>query len=302
VTAQIPPRSEYTPAAVAACEKALRTVITKIGPWGAQLVLIGGMAPKYLVGEVRDDMSAHIGTTDLDVVVGVALETEDDAAYRTLQKNLSESRFSPAIDPDTMNELTFRWERQVDGVNVALEFFCPVGSGTPGKLRRNPGEGVGSKISAVRTRGAELAAEDFVTVNLSGDTLDRGGIREAVPVKVANILPFLVLKSLALQERDKDKDAYDVVWILNAYQRGPETVAIAARRSKVAARPEVTEAIEDLRNAFKSPDHAGPARYARFQAEDSSDLEEESRLRRFAHGTVTLFLKAWDSFEGAAAR
>src|SRR5262245_11000073 len=82
------PRATYTPTAVAACEKALRTVLTKIGPWGAQLVLIGGMAPKYLVGDVPADLPPHIGTTDLDVVVGVALETDEEAAYRTLQQNL----------------------------------------------------------------------------------------------------------------------------------------------------------------------------------------------------------------------
>lgn len=298
MTAPIPPRAEYTPEAVAACEKALRTILTKIGPWGAQLVLIGGMAPKYLVGKIQEEIPPHIGTTDLDVVVGVALETEDEAAYRTLQNNLSEAGFSPAIDPDTRQELSFRWERQIDGVNVALEFFCPVGDGEPGKLRRNPGNGVGSRISAIRTRGAELAAEDYVTVELSGDTLDKGGIREAVRIKVANLLPFLVLKSLALQERDKDKDAYDIVWILNAYQRGPESFAIEARRSRVASRPEVRDAIEALRTTFKTPDHAGAAKYARFQADDSSDTEEESRLRRFAYGTVLQFLRTWDSLEG----
>jgi len=295
MTAPIPPRAEYTPEAVAACEKALRTILIKIGPWGAQLVLIGGMAPKYLVGKTPEEIPPHIGTTDLDVVVGVALETEDEAAYRSLQRNLVEAGFSPAFDLDTDKELTFRWERQVDGVKVALEFFCPVGDGEPGKLRRNPGEGVGSRISAVRTRGAELAAEDYVTVNLSGDTLDKGGIREAVPIKIANILPFLVLKSLALKERDKDKDAYDIVWILNAYRRGPESFAMAARRSAVANRPEVSEAVEALRTLFKSPDHAGAAKYARFQAENSSDAEEESRLRRFANGTVSQFLRTWDS-------
>jgi hypothetical protein len=106
---------------------------------------------------------------------------------------------------------------------VCLEFFCPVGDGAPGRLKRNPGEGVGSQISAIRMRGAELAAADFIIVHLSGETLDGGGIRENVPVKVANILPMLVLKSLALQERDKDKDAYDIVWTLSAYGGGPSS-------------------------------------------------------------------------------
>lgn len=117
------PRAEYTPQAVEVCEKALRTLLTKIGPWGTQLVLIGGMAPRYLVGSVPAELPPHVGTRDLDVVVGVALETDDEAAYRTLQKNLVESGFAPGRDPDSGNEMTFRWERRVDGVTVVLEFF-----------------------------------------------------------------------------------------------------------------------------------------------------------------------------------
>jgi len=45
------PRHPYTPFALAACEKALLTLLTKIGAWGNQLVLIGGMTPRYLIGE-----------------------------------------------------------------------------------------------------------------------------------------------------------------------------------------------------------------------------------------------------------
>lgn len=288
-----PPRGEYTPAAVAACEKALRSLMTKIGPWGAHLILIGGMAPKYLVGSAPPELGPHVGTTDLDVVVGVAVEADDEAAYRTLQKNLTESDFRPSRDPDTGRELTFRWERRVDDITVCLEFFCPVGDGAPGRLKRNPGEGVGSQISAIRMRGAELAAADFIMVHLSGDTLDDGGIRENVPVKVANVLPMLVLKSLALQERDKDKDAYDIVWTLSAYGGGPANVAEAARRSPIVDRAEVGEAIELLRSNFRTHEHAGPSRYARFELGDSGDSDTRDRLRRFAHGAVVAFLSGW---------
>ncbi|HEY9449785.1 MAG TPA: hypothetical protein VIQ60_08520 [Gemmatimonadaceae bacterium] len=295
-----PPRAEYTPEAVEACEKALRTLLTKIGPWGTQLVLIGGMAPKYLVGSVPAELPPHVGTTDLDVIVGVALETDEEAAYRTLQKNLVESGFAPSREPETGDEITFRWERGVDGVTVALEFFCPAGDGVPGRLRRNPGPGVGSRVSAIRTRGAELAAADHIIVRLTGDTLDDGGLREDVEVRVANILPLLVLKSIALHERDKDKDAYDIVWTLNAYRDGPPSVAKAARQSPIVEDAVVGEAIDLLRSNFRTYEHAGPAKYARFEIADPGDGDERDRLRRYAHGTVAAFLRAWDL--GAASK
>ncbi len=258
------------------------------------------MAPRYLVGSIPAELPPHVGTTDLDVVVGVALETDEEEAYRTLQKNLIESGFTPGRDPDTGSEMTSRWERSVDGVTVALEFFCPVGDGAPGRLKRNPGSGVGSRVSAIRTRGAELAATDYIIAPLAGDTLDEGGIRENVHVKVANILPLLVLKSFALDERDKDKDAYDIVWTLNAYREGPSSVAEAARRSPVVNETTVGEAIDLLRSHFRTHEHTGPARYARFEIAGSEDGDERDRLRRYAHGTVAAFLRAWDL--GAASK
>jgi hypothetical protein len=287
------PQLLYTPKALAACEKALRTILKKIGPWGTQLILIGGMTPKYLVGNAPKDIKEHVGTTDLDVVVGVTLSTEEEEAYRTLQQNLKESGFAPGKNPETGQEETFRWVRDVDGVNVALEFFCPVGDGTAGKLYRNPGKNVGSKISAIRTRGAELAGQDNFTVTLSGDTLDEGGIKEGVVAKVANFLPFLVLKAFAIEERDKPKDSYDVIWTLNAYKNGPQSVIEEITKSPILDHGDVAVAVGYFRKNFASIDHSGPAQYARFEQSGGSE-EERAVLRRYAHGTMTEFLKHWD--------
>lgn len=43
---------------------------------------------------------------------------------------------------------------------------------------------------------------------------------EGVVAKVANFLPFLAPKAFAIEERDKPKDSYDVIWTLNAYKNG----------------------------------------------------------------------------------
>ena len=287
------PQLLYTPKALAACEKALRTILKKIGPWGTQLILIGGMAPKYLVGNAPKDIKEHVGTTDLDVVVGISLSTEEEEAYRTLQQNLKESGFVPGKNPENGQEVTFRWVRDVDGVNVALEFFCPVGDGTAGKLYRNPGKNVGSKISAIRTRGAELAGQDNFTVMLSGDTLDDGGIKEEVAARVANFLPFLVLKAFAIEERDKPKDSYDVIWTISAYKDGPQSVVEEITKSPILGHGDVGVAVGYLRKNFASIDHSGPAQYAQFEQSGGSE-QERTVLRRYAHGTMTEFLKHWD--------
>lgn len=288
------PQHLYTPEALAACEKALRTILTKVGPWGGKLILIGGMAPKYIVGSAPVDIEEHVGTTDLDIVVGVTISTEEDEAYRTLQQNLKEAGFAPAINPDTGHEETFRWARDVDGIRVLLEFFCPVGDGEPGKLFRNPGKNIGSKISAMRTPGADLAGIDNFPVILKGDTLDHGGIQQGVEARVAGLLPFLVLKANAIEQRDKDKDSYDVVWTLNAFDKGPKSAVEAMAKSPVIDRTEIPVAIGYLRKNFESIEGRGPSQYARFQRVDNSD-DERVRLRRYAHGTLSEFLEHWDS-------
>jgi hypothetical protein len=284
----------YTPQALEACEIALRTILTKIGPWGGKLILIGGMAPKYIVGKAPSDMKEHVGTTDLDVVVGVTISTEEDEAYRTLQQNLRDAKFAPAVNPDTGNEETFRWTREVDGVRVFLEFFCPVAQGEPGKLYRKPGKNIGSKISAIRTPGANLAAIDNFAVVLRGETLDQGGIQEGVEARVAGLLPFIVLKAYAIEQRDKAKDSYDVIWTLNAFEKGPSSAVDAIATSPAIDQPEIPAAIAYLRKNFQSTEHRGPSQYANFERSDGSE-DERLRLKRYAFGTMIQFLERWNS-------
>jgi hypothetical protein len=254
------------------------------------------MVPRYLVGDVPKEIKEHVGTTDLDMVVGITVSAEEEEFYRTLQQNLKDSGFAPARNADTGQEETFRWERNVDGIRVLLEFFCPVGDGAPGKLLRNPGKGVGAKISAIRTRGAELAGLDNFTVKVDGDTLDAGGIREGVEVKVAGLLPFLVLKAFAIEERDKAKDSYDVVWILSAFKEGPRSAVETVASSPVIGHADIPAAIGNLRKNFLTVDHSGPAQYANFERSDGTE-EERITLRRYAHGTMAEFLKYWDQLK-----
>ena len=76
------PKDLYTPAAVKACEKALRTILARIGPWGEKIVLVGGLVPSYLVPEIPEGFEPHLGTTDLDVLVGISLDQAGPGVVR----------------------------------------------------------------------------------------------------------------------------------------------------------------------------------------------------------------------------
>ena len=70
------PIEQYTPEALAACEKALRTIIAKVGAWGPRLILFGGLAPRFLVTALPTGFQEHTGTTDLDVVIRVQIQID----------------------------------------------------------------------------------------------------------------------------------------------------------------------------------------------------------------------------------
>ena len=116
---------------------------------------------------------------------------------------------------------------------------------------------------------------------------------------MANILPFLVLKAFALVTRDK-KDAYDIVWTLQAYgEAGPVSAAEAAVQSPIADREEVAEAMAILDERFAEVDRQGPSNYARFFLGGRDDADEErTRLRRDARGTVQTLLARWKELRG----
>jgi hypothetical protein len=40
------------------------------------------------------------------------------------------------------------------------------------------------------------------------------------------------------------------------------------------------------------------AKYARFEAANPADIDDRSRQRRYAHGTVAAFLRQWDVTAG----
>ena len=286
------PAQHYTGEALAACEKALRTIVAKVGSWGPRLILFGGLAPRYLVPEVPDGVEAHLGTTDLDVVLGITVVDEEEAVYTKLQQELRNAGFEPS-------GASYAWERRIDDIKVVIEFFCPVEDGEdPGSLRRNPGGETGSTISAIRLRGAELAGEDYQVIELEGETLDHGG-RRNVEIRVAGILPFLVLKAFAVNSRDKEKDAYDIVWTLNAFgEEGPRSAAEQAAESPVREYSDVEEGIRLLKSHFSELDAPGPSNYARFFLGIAEDDDSRDRLRRSARGVVVTFLNRWDEIQG----
>ncbi len=276
--------TDYDQATTDRCERALVTLLGDLGPWRERIYLVGGLAPRYLVGALPSGARAHVGTSDVDLVIGLALGDATPETYRTLQDNLEKSHFDP-------REPGFRWTREVEGAKVAVEFLCETEAVPAGLVFRPKAGSTGSRVGAFNVRGANLVAYDYVTRVLEGERLDGGG-RSKVTLRVANVLPYTVLKILAFQDRHENKDSYDLVFCLLQFGDGPDAAGAEAARSAVARDPEVTDALALLAERFEDVDQDGPAAYASFLAEPGDD-DEVARLRREAVATVRAFLDAF---------
>jgi hypothetical protein len=276
--------TDYDGETTARCERVLVTLLGDLGPWRERIYLAGGLAPRYLVGQLPEGARAHVGTTDVDLVIGLALGDETPETYRTLQNNLEKSGFE-------RKEPSFRWDRDVEGVTVVVEFLCETDEVEPGRIFRPKGEFTGSKLGAFNVRGAHLVRDDFIEREIEGERLDGGG-RSKVTVRVANLLPYTVLKILAFQDRHENKDAYDLMFTLLHAEGGPREAGEAAKASAVADRAQVGEALTLLEERFEDADQDGPNAYAAFLAEPD-DEEGKARLRREAVATVREFLQGF---------
>jgi hypothetical protein len=111
-------------------------------------------------------------------------------------------------------------------------------------------------------------------------------------LRVTGPLAFLVAKSQALvgpTARDKPKDAYDIVWLIESWPGGPTAAAAAFADRQVYDSADVHAALRAIENAFERTDSVGPRSYARFVA---TSVDEEPQLERRAVGAVAQFAAA----------
>jgi hypothetical protein len=276
--------TDYDEATTARCERALLTLLGDVGPWRERIYLAGGLAPRYLAGRLPHGARAHVGTTDVDLVIGLALADETAETYRTLQNNLERARFR-------QREPSYRWARDVEGVTVLVEFLCETDQVEPGRIFRPKTEFTGSKLGAFNVRGAQLIRSDFIECAIEGERLDGGG-QSQVRLQVANVLPYTVLKIFAFQDRHENKDAYDLVFTLLNREGDPRSSGRAAAASPVAGHSQVIEALALLAERFRDVAQDGPSAYALFLA-TPDDEDEKARLRQEAAATIRAFLRGF---------
>ena len=94
----------------------------------------------------------------------------------------------------------------------------------------------GSRLSALALAAGRALTEDIVEYQWNGELPDDKGIAP-VTLRVTGIAGFLAAKAAALDVRDKAKDGYDIVWVLDNWPGGPESAARTFQKSAVRNYP-----------------------------------------------------------------
>lgn len=269
-------RRDYTAEAVAACRSVLIEVIHLLGELREHAVVVGGWVPALLFPDASEP---HAGTLDIDLALNFARIPE--ASYRTILEGLTDRGYRQ----DAANPFRFFREVPVAGrppVTVEVDLLAGEYGGTgPGHRTQAVQD-----VRARKARGCDLAFPDPVQVSLEGEL--PGGGRDRVAFRVAGIVPWLVMKGMALADRLKAKDAYDITYCLRHVPGG--AAALAGIFRPHLDRRLVREGLQKIRSQFRSVDHVGPRSVADFL----EIVEPEERLiaQRQAFELVASFLDA----------
>lgn len=282
---------DYDPLVTKLCRRAQLTLLSCAGPWQDRVYLAGGLVPRYLIKELPHGVPAHVGTTDVDFVVGIAIVGDSDSEpYRTLENNIRAAGFRQCVD-DEGRAQSFRWQIRIDGFPVTVEFMGEDPERPAGRVFSPKQQRTGQKLGVFNARGARLCAVDHVVVPIRGRLAN--GDESFADMRVAALAPFLMLKSYALHERTKLKDAYDIVFTIANWPGGPEAAAGVVLQSPIISEQDVQESLALLREHFGHERLDGPGNYSAFLADpDLDEDDDDDRRRLYAVRAMGMFMGA----------
>lgn len=269
-------QSDYSEAEVQACFSVLLEVMTILGEFRENVVVVGGNVPSLLIDAPKEK---HTGTLDIDLALDVK-EISDDT-YHTMLKTLSSRGYYQKEE-----EQPFMFYRDVEdksGKKVTVEIDLLSGEyGGTGKGRRHQRI---QNVLARKARGIDLVFDSAVKVNLHGAL--PGGAKTKVTIKVAGIGAFLVTKGMALWTRMSEKDAYDIYYCCRNYPGGLTAMVEAIR--PLVSNELAREGLAKIKAKFATVDEIGPTWIADFQ--DITDPEERATVQREAFELVNALME-----------
>jgi hypothetical protein len=246
-----------------------------LGTYRKSLILIGGNVPPLLCPEVENQ---YIGTFDIDILMDQ--KSIDDDSYNKIENLLLNKGYKKhELRPNT-------YRREVthsDGsITVVLVDFLASPYGGTGESHRHQQI---QDIKARKLQGADFVLRNFTIARIEG-TLPDGG-HDAVEVRIADTVSFIILKGLALSERLKEKDSYDIYFCIKYYPGGIDS--LVEQFMPMLNDNLVKKALNAIAAKFQSINHVGPLHAAQLSL-PSSD-EELQMIKRDSFEHVNALLK-----------
>ncbi len=268
-------KSDYGQPEVQACFSVLVEIVTILGEFKDNIVLVGGNVPPLLIPSAKEK---HPGSLDVDIALN--FQNISSAAYETIVKTLlSRGYYQTGEQPyifyrDILIEPGRKNTIQID--LLAGEY------GGTGKSHRH------QKVQDAlvrKARGCDLVFDAPLKVKLKG-TLPNGAINE-VSINIPAVGPFLVTKGMALWDRLKEKDAFDIFFCCRYFPGGIEALAEAIK--PVIGNNLAKEGLGKIKAKFYEVNGIGPVGVADFlEVEDS---EEKDRVQREAFEFVNKLME-----------
>jgi len=267
-------RSKYGELEVQAARSVLMELVHLLGEYRDDLVLVGGWVPYFLI---PNKTKPHIGSTDVDLAVNHRRIKAD--VYKTIQALLLSRGYRQGLQP-----FIFIRTVEVRGkkVNVEVDFMAGEYEGT-GTTHRT--QQVQREFRARKARGCDLAFQMSREIAIKGVLPD--GSLDSMAVRVASIVPFLVMKGMAIDRRLKEKDAYDIFYCIKNYPGGTDALIVDFMPHMEHGL--VREGLQKIARHFSSIRNLGPRYVVDF--EELTAEEEREHLARDAYERVRDFLE-----------
>jgi len=268
-------REDYSERQVEAARRVLVDLGQVLKSFEDCVVVVGGWVPDLLMA---DSPEPHVGSIDVDV----ALDAEKlaEGRYAGLLKSLLETRrYHQAEEPFKLYA-DVSLEDGLPPVRVEVDFL----KSPEAKTRKNKPK-LTESFRPLDASGCSAAFEHPELVVMTGKMI-KGQVNR-VEFRVASIADFLIMKSYALANRDKPKDAYDICFCLDHYTAGLN--ALAANWQRRAVRNDVVKARAILREKFAAVEAYGPRQVVEFY--NATNPEEQEQQARREYELVQAFLK-----------
>ena len=249
--------TDYVPESVELVRATALYIATKLGDLLDEIVIVGGLVPSLIVPQTGPTAapSLHVGTMDVDL--GLAIGLLDGQRYQELSVRLRSAGFTPDVN-ESGAPTNQRWGIQVGMRTITVDFLIPATTDTDqgGRLRN-----LEKDFAAIITPGLELAFVDRQRITLDGQTV--AGDRTARDVWVCGAGALVVLKALAFDGRAENKDAYDLVYVLQNF--GDSVVDVFGRLRPILENASAQRAIAILQRDFSEAELIGPGCVADFR-------------------------------------